>query len=204
MTFSFKKYVPEAIPESPGLYAFQLRLVDLRMLGLRGNYGYTKEEVDLAKSKLIERLEWGKGIYESIYLDGTLKSLDQPKIGSAYRLRAHRALPLNTQNIKESLNGIPDIWNIVELLSNLGVLLPPLYVGITTTSGLRTRYNQHKYNFEKNNPGTLGARLRNAKLVWSDIDFYCLEYPTGMVDLETIKFCEQILHSFSNPIYSYA
>lgn len=205
MQISLEQPDPSALPESPGIYSFQLNLVDLPMLGLRGNSNFAPSDLARAREKLVARLKWIKLIYEKKEFKGRMKSGEpNQSVSEKLSITAKTDLNLRLNSLEKRLGKINDLGNLIRVLQPINLLLPPLYVGMTISQGLKSRYWQHKSNYDSHVPGTFGGRIRSDGLLWSDVQFYCLPIPTELVEKEIIEFCEILLHGIGNPLYSYS
>ncbi|MAY03703.1 MAG: hypothetical protein CMQ38_12090 [Gammaproteobacteria bacterium] len=204
MKIQLEKPDINSLPESPGLYTFHLKIADLAILGLRGNADFTNGEINNAKLKLLKRINRLKKIYEVKNYKGKLSVGDGDRVSEKYKLEAKTEISLKFEFLKNRLEFIDDISNLVKILNSLNFLMPPLYVGITVNQGLKTRYWQHKRNYEKNESGTFGSRLKSDGLLWSDLEFHTVIIPSSIMEKSTVQFCESLIHAFGRPIYSYS
>ncbi|WP_417664240.1 hypothetical protein [Pseudidiomarina donghaiensis] len=191
------------ISHGQGLYFFRPGLLRKQTLGLRGNSGYSKEQLAVAKSVLIKNIDTLVAIYSDRELKGMIgeasknenNSLLLKLVATPYTGSQLTALKSRLATLEPS----EDLFNCLEKLEHG---LPPIYVGITKKQSLYSRYEQHRDNFYNRTVNTFGGRVARYIPQWYHLSFYTVEFPVNYADGSLLDFFEDLLHVTSKPVFS--
>ncbi|MET3393553.1 hypothetical protein ABIC33_004221 [Variovorax sp. 1140] len=185
------------IPMSPGVYAFHLNLIGIGRCGLRRGDSVDHRNIERVKSALQARLSLFALLHRGSVLEGSL--LDTMKIGPLKSIIDIKGLIRSPEITLSGLN-IADLNDLILLLESTTYLMPPLYIGVACDQPLRTRYTQHRYDFESDHTkNVLGYRLRKAGVKWSDLAFSFNKLPPLSNNTQSLLAVESILHAINPP-----
>ncbi|WP_157660494.1 hypothetical protein [Burkholderia ubonensis] len=192
------------IPNSLGIYAFYLNMIDPAKIGLAGPGPFDSRLLLAARERLVSRLSQQLLLIHEMKLEG---EISEPKPGS--HLRRTFTVHASSQQYDVALDEARDV-RLTELreyahvLSKCMSLAKPIYVGITAGQSFKQRYLQHKSDFYRNPivEGTFGSRFAVAGGTWDDLVFACIEVSSDLFSGNSLSRIERLVQSLTHPTYS--
>jgi hypothetical protein len=190
------------IPHKQGVYAFFLDAINRRSVGLLGSKPPDQSTLLRARERLRARIARVCSFMASLKMSGELFDDDRAgHVRNHFHLTgsgvAHDKLGEMFGNVR-----LEDTLGLVKALERMPSLCQPIYVGITYHQTLRSRYMQHKTNFEVNSPNTFGGRLRQAGFEWADVGFSFFALARSELSESTLLLLEDYFQHFSKPLLS--
>lgn len=95
---------------------------------------------------------------------------------------------------------LEEACRLLNFLESASRLFRPLYCGMTFSQGLKTRYFQHKRDYEISDRETFGSRLRKSGVLWTDLAFSVTEVAHMNPTEEELRKMESILILNASPL----
>jgi len=186
------------IPESPGIYAFNISIVGPYRFGLRSGQAVSAEDRARIASALALRLSKIRRLFRAVGLTGQL--VESNKSGLLRRV-FDVAADESTEDVNhhefEALS--TDALNkILAVGSKATLMLPPIYVGMTLDQTLRQRYHQHRMSFSGAD-NLFGPRLRALGFIWDDLVYSYLPLAADESESLPLRFIERQIHAINPP-----
>ena len=203
MVTDFVSYIEDDIPFSPGIYAFRVKIVTPLRVGLIGNSNFDPKSLELAREKIINRLE----MVDNLLVMRKMKGLAREKnkalhLSKSLKVKISESIAVEKQTLEKRLSENLDTYKLLQLLELVTLALPPLYVGITVDQTLSARYQQHRRDFESSRSQSFGGRISALGIRWSDLNFSAVSLSPKFVDKDLLEFAEYVLHALGKPIFS--
>lgn len=181
-----------------------LKPISLEKLGLVGMSNFTEKDISIAKKNLVKKLIFSAEIFSVREFSGYLRENDKSyKNQVAIEMNGKSISAFDEVWLLEKINSINDVVSLMKVIEILSAVFPPLYVGITISQTLRSRYDQHWNNYNAGRPKCFSARLHENSIDWSELNYMAIEIPTELINDEMIGFCEDLMHGLTKPIFSY-
>ncbi len=197
----FKPEEEDRIPNRAGVYAFLYNPFDRSRMGLyRGKH--EPAQIAAAKIALKIKLQRLKELQDDLTLSAEFT------VRRNYNNSVDRfACDIPRSKDHELWGDIHDLddksfLEYLEMAEQAFLFLPPLYCGMTVKQGLHSRYLQHRQNYTGEKSGTLGGRLAQSLISWSDIRFMCVPISGHSEKEASVRVLERHLINLLGPVLS--
>ena len=190
------------VPEAPGIYFFYLTNISLVKVGLYRDQIASDDLLEQARENLIHRITQATKLFQKLTLEGKVSEPYRAQFfNNEFQVQLQQTPHLIGKQVRElPLKLLPRLVNFLE---STNLVNRPIYVGQAQQQTLKARYDQHKGNFDANDPGTFGGRLREAGLDWDDITYSWLPVDAFLAEnAEAVNFLEHSLLLTCNPVLS--
>ncbi|WP_280548845.1 hypothetical protein [Halomonas sp. 11-S5] len=186
------------IPDKPGLYSFSYNPFQKKRLGIYKDQEIGDERLSAALKVVKKKLSAYNNLASKAFL-----SLDVAEYNAGGRKEnSFRGEVVNFDYLDQVIGeeSGSEAYRFLSFLESASQLFRPLYCGMTFNQSLKTRYFQHKRDYDKTDYGTFGSRLRESGFLWPDIIFTTIEIPHANVSEDELRKMEKLLIVNSNPI----
>jgi len=196
-------YQEQEIPGSPGLYIFKPNLLSYRSLGLRGTGGFSEKELEVAKRCLMRNVQKLFDIYADRGLIGELREASKSLQNSVYfNLNATPAGLELLEGLISKLQNVEFSEELLSSISNLNDAFPPIYIGIAKQQSLKSRFLQHKIDYDSQSSSTFGGRVSKHLKSWSHLTYYAVPFPLSYSECNSLEIFEDFLQLIVKPVLS--
>jgi hypothetical protein len=186
------------IPETAGVYSFFFNPFRQSSLGIFRDSVPSSATISAAKKALSRRLQRFDQLKESVHVNIRGSVVNAGKLA---QVRFSGALSCDTATNKAYLDVPEDCFVEFLQLAEASVSMhQPVYCGMTTEQGLRTRYHQHLDDYSSGNQATFGGRLASFSINWSDLVFQCVPVRASASVSPTVRMSEQLIIDYSLPL----
>jgi hypothetical protein len=192
----------EGIPDSAGVYAYFYNPFQRNKLGLFLDKVPTDGDIQRAKRALTLKLERYAALKRALTLSGSFREIGMH--GAWYKSFSGSLVAINDWVPELEIESLAkdEFLAYVSMADRASTMFHPLYCGMTINQGLKSRWGQHKQDFETERVGTFGGRLREVNLDWTDLIFGCVPMTLPGENRESIRKLERHLMFLCEPTLS--
>lgn len=194
-----KAYSSAEVPDSPGIYFFYLTNISLVKIGLYRGEPASDKTLTNARENLADRISSAAKLFQSLTLEGVASERDRAQF---FNNEFELTLAQTPSKMDDEVRRLPLalVPKVAGFLEETNLVNRPIYIGQAKQQTLKTRYDQHKQNFENQKPGTFGGRVSAAGLDWDDLTHVWVTVDPYLTENNSVmNFLERSLLLTCNP-----